>query len=136
MAFDFKFDWVEEVAVGVTEVDEQHKELFRMIRDLEQKILIKCVNVSTEQVIESICEVRNYVTYHFYTEEQIMRSNQCIRYAYHKSEHDRFIALVNRVYYNEEVHTPLGKMIELRTLLENIFFEHILIEDFKTFKKE
>lgn len=34
--FDFKFDWDESISVGVEEIDEQHKELFKIARDINR----------------------------------------------------------------------------------------------------
>ena len=79
--FDFKIDWKEELGIGIEEIDEQHRQMFRIVRDIEQLLVTRCIGVRPEQLYEIITQLREYVSYHFYYEEALMQ-----KYGYSKLE--------------------------------------------------
>ena len=73
---DFKFDWSNKMEIGIRKIDEQHQVFFRIGRDVEQLLLHNGVNVEKKQVVDLICELREFTSYHFYFEESIMERYQ------------------------------------------------------------
>ena len=71
--FDFKFDWASNMETGYSDIDTQHKQLFKIGRDLEQLIRIQCIGVTDKQLLDIVCELRDYTGYHFYEEERMMK---------------------------------------------------------------
>ena len=127
--FDFKFDWDESLNVGIPFIDEQHQELFSIGRKLEQEILTQCMNADEKYLLKLLCEIREYVTYHFYEEEKLIKELNPHLFEKHKNEHDQFIAWVNSIDCGELLQNPQKKLKEIKEALQKWVFEHILIED-------
>ena len=57
--FDFKFNWDPQIETGIAEIDDQHKVLFRIGRDIEQLLQYRCIGVTEKQLLDIICELRD-----------------------------------------------------------------------------
>ena len=131
--FDFKFDWDDSLNLGIPLIDEQHKELFRIGRRIEQELLTGCINSDEKQLLELLCEIREYVTYHFYGEEEYLKESRPHLLEKHKSEHDKFLSWVNSISCKELVEKPQKSLREMKEALKKWLFEHILVEDRQAF---
>ena len=134
--FDFKFDWDESLSLGVPLMDEQHKELFRIGRRLEQELLTGCTYLDEKQLLELLCEVREYVTYHFYWEEKWIQESKPDLFEEHKKRHNEFLQWVNSISCRELVENPQKGIKEIKDGIQKWLFEHIIIEDRKIFSKD
>jgi hemerythrin len=81
------FSWTPSLAVGVEEIDEQHKEWFRhaaaFTNGLEHR---------TRQDVDAlIAYLRRYSVMHFSVEESWMREFKYPQFLAHKAQHDRFL---------------------------------------------
>ncbi len=88
--FDFKFDWCKEMECGVKAIDDQHQILFRIGRDMEQLIMNGCQNATSKELLNIVCELREYTSYHFYTEEDLMAKYNYPMSDKHKASHVEF----------------------------------------------
>ena len=61
------FEWTQDYAVGVTQFDDQHKELFRLINKLEATL--GSGRDSLKEVLDGLIA---YAAMHFKTEEDLM----------------------------------------------------------------
>lgn len=129
--FDFKFDWDNSMNVGIDLIDEQHRELFRIAREIEQLVITKCIDVEFQKLLDIVCELREYVSYHFYHEEQIMTQYQYSNFASHKKLHDNFTDSIIDINLKKLKQNPYKELVFLKDLLQNWVFSHILIEDKK-----
>jgi hemerythrin len=81
--------WRESLAIGVPEIDRQHKELLSRF----DRLLKACeAGKGMEELQKLLGFLDNYVVRHFSDEEGLQRNHQYPGYAAHKSEHDGFIA--------------------------------------------
>ncbi|WP_455718713.1 bacteriohemerythrin, partial [Anaerosporobacter sp.] len=85
--FDFTFDWSKELETGDELIDQQHKEIFQIGRNIEQLIVRECIGVQVHELLSIVCELREYVSYHFYSEEAIMRQYDYSDYENHVNKH-------------------------------------------------
>lgn len=127
--FDFKFDWCKEMECGVKIIDEQHQILFRIGRDMEQLIMHGCQNATQKELLDIVCELREYTSYHFYTEEDLM-----IKYSYplfdkHKASHTEFRSSVLNINLPLLGQHPEQILPQIKDHLQDFLFNHILIED-------
>lgn len=126
--FDFKFDWCKEMETGVSIMDAQHQELFRIGRDLEQ-LIFRSRNATSQELLNLICELREYISYHFYTEEDLMATHNYPLTAQHIISHNKFRANI------VDINLPLlGKhpeqvLPQIKENLQDFLFNHIMIED-------
>lgn len=126
--FDFKFDWCKEMEVGVSIMDAQHQELFRIGRDLEQ-LIFRSKNVTTQELLNLICELREYISYHFYTEEDLMATYNFPSTDQHIIAHNKFRTNI------VDINLPLlGKhpdqvLPQLKESLQDFLFNHVMTAD-------
>lgn len=83
--------WRESLAIGVPEIDDQHKELLSRFDSL----LKACEEgKGMDELRRLLGFLDEYVISHFGNEEGIQRNHHYPGYAAHKKEHDGFIARV------------------------------------------
>ena len=49
--FDMKFDWRPYMATGIDMIDNQHKQILRVGRDIEQLLQRHCINVTQKELL-------------------------------------------------------------------------------------
>jgi len=77
--------WTQALAVGVEEIDEQHRELFRRVDRL-----LEAASGGLGEVGPLIAFLREYVARHFASEERYMDEQAYPGRAAHQAEHRRF----------------------------------------------
>ncbi|MBN2693134.1 hemerythrin family protein [bacterium] len=78
--------WNDSFETGDTNVDKQHKELFKMVNDLHESIL---AGKGKEILVKTLDMLAQYVVIHFKTEEEMMLHYKYPRYVEHKAIHDK-----------------------------------------------
>lgn len=127
--FDFNFDWSKDMETKVTIIDSQHKEFFRIGRDMEQLLLMKCVNVSEKELLDIVCDLREYVAYHFYEEEAIMKEHNYPKLDEHVKKHAEFKKTVMNIDCPALAAHPYPELKKLRDLVVDWVFGHMLHDD-------
>ena len=123
--------WSEAFETGITVIDMQNKELFRLLRDLEQMVLTQCTQYTYTDFVHLICEIREYATYHFYEEEKVMEALGYKDLEEHKGLHKQFEEYIGSINYTQLEKNPLPIIDELRGFIELWIMRHILLEDMK-----
>jgi hemerythrin len=89
------FEWNDELAMNIEDIDNQHKELFSRLNAL----LAACAtNQDKDAVASYLSFLREYVAYHFAAEEREMLTHGYPGLAKHESEHVQFKNRVNQLY--------------------------------------
>ncbi len=80
-------EWTEDLATGITEIDDQHKELFSRVN-----LLFNACNQGKGrlEIGRTITFLEDYVVTHFSTEEKNMIKSQYPGYASHRAQHAVF----------------------------------------------
>jgi hemerythrin len=86
--FVMTLQWTSTLSVGVTEIDEEHQELFRRAG----RLLDALGAGERAEVVELVEFLHGYAVRHFDREETWMRETLYPGYVRHKLEHDRFVA--------------------------------------------
>jgi hemerythrin len=81
-------EWTDDLAVGVAEIDEQHRELFGRAGRLLDGLRLG----EPDDVGELLRYLHEYVVEHFGAEEALMREARYAGTLRHKAEHDRFVS--------------------------------------------
>lgn len=81
-------NWTPDLAVGITIIDDQHKELFLRANLLE---LAVAKGRSEKELIEIVDFLEGYIVVHFGLEERQMEVHHYHDYATHKAQHNNFI---------------------------------------------
>ncbi|MDI3280784.1 MAG: bacteriohemerythrin, partial [Bacillota bacterium] len=80
--------WTEDLATGVTQIDDQHKELIERVNQL----LAACSEGrGKEEVGRTLNFLSDYIVFHFGTEEKYMTQYDYPGYNSHKAQHTGFI---------------------------------------------
>jgi hemerythrin len=90
-------EWEDRYSVGISLIDDQHKELVRLTNELYQGCLAG--NGEAEEFFfKTIRGVLEYTKFHFSAEEKLMENVKYPNYAEHKKQHEDFvIQLLNEV---------------------------------------
>ncbi len=127
--FDFKFDWDPNVETGYGDIDTQHKQLFKIGRDLEQLIRIQCIGVTDKQLLDIVCELRDYTGYHFYEEERMMKEMNYPRIAAHKKFHKKCSDYIMKLDLPKIKENPLEHLKLIKDEVQDWIMTHVLSED-------
>lgn len=126
---EFKLDWNKDLELGIDKIDEQHKQLLVIGREIEQYIITKCENITVNQINLFISELRNYATYHYYYEEKLMRLGGYSKEAVHLEAHKKVIEFINEIDPEIIKNDPLNEVKQLKYWIQNYIFEHIMGAD-------
>jgi hemerythrin len=80
--------WTPDLAVGVGEIDQQHRELYDRVNAL---LTAMAEGRGTQDVDETLRFLGEYVVRHFSMEEALMRRHRYPAYEAHKREHELFV---------------------------------------------
>jgi hemerythrin len=123
--------WSPVFSMGVTVIDDQHKELIKLTNELYDH----CIGdreSERDYFKSSIKKVVEYVKKHFATEENIMRKTAFPGYTDHKKEHDSFVLNILKMikFYKADNKMTL---IDFTHFLKDWVLAHIAVSDKKYF---
>jgi hemerythrin len=126
--------WDDSISLNIGEIDEQHKQLVKIINELFDAMK----NARGFDVLEDIlARLVDYTEYHFSTEEKYFDQFRHIESEPHKEEHRFFIKQVNELKkaFDEGQMKRDGSdrvlTVDLWNLLKNWLINHIQISDQK-----
>ena len=116
--------WQDSFALGLAEIDDQHKTLFSLMNRLWLALVNKA---GSEDLLMIIGELEHYTISHFAAEETFMRVTRYPRFLEHKQAHDKFVSRLAE----EKANLTGGKVIGIALLhfLKDWLVNHILIQD-------
>lgn len=81
-------EWTHNLSVGITEIDDQHRELFKRANNLIDAISL---GKSWEEVARLTAFYQNYLSSHYQTEEKYMIRYSDPLYVSHKAQHTLYL---------------------------------------------
>lgn len=129
--FDFKFDWDRSMETGHEDIDTQHKQLFKIGRDLEQLLRIQCIGVTDKQLLDIVCGLRDFTAYHFYVEERMMDEMSYPRISEHKKFHKKCSDFITGLDMPKLKAEPVKELKLIRDEVQEWIMNHVLSEDCK-----
>ena len=81
-------EWNENLSVGFRKIDADHKELFKMIKELVDAINQHTCKYKIDDVIKFL---EDYAKNHFAMEENYMEESAYPEYRQHRAEHEKFM---------------------------------------------
>ena len=114
--------WQEEYALGIAEIDNQHRKIIEMIN----RLFKMASELTDDKILKDILmELSDYATYHFETEENYFKKFDYPGAAEHIAVHDQFrerIAELKKILDKGETEKVL---FSLSTFLQNWWIWHI-----------
>lgn len=127
--FDFHFDWAENFAVHIESIDTHHKQYFKIARDIEQQLQKKCIGITDKQILDIVCDLREYTGYHFYEEERLMKETHYPKLAEHQKKHSEFQLKISKLDIPKMRQNPEKELKLLLEFLLDNFYNHIMKDD-------
>jgi len=113
--------WDDSLLTGIPEVDHQHKRLIEILNELYAAMHQGRSSEILDKILE---ELVSYTHYHFRTEEQLMEQHKYAEMAFHKLQHERFIAKVNE-FLDKKSKGQVGLGLEIANFLKEWLLNHI-----------
>lgn len=123
----FAIEWNESFSVGVKELDEQHKRLFKIFDDLLGSLDTAADSRAVVDVLEGLKE---YASVHFATEEKYMSECGYPQLENHKRTHEQFRKKVDDLCSNATMQ-PVTVLSDTLKFLYAWLSDHILSCDRK-----
>jgi len=116
--------WQDNYALGMNEIDEQHKMLFDIMNRLWAAIVRNADSAAVAGILE---DLERYTVLHFTEEETFMRSIDYPNFDEHVTYHRKFVQKI----VEEKALAQKGERVSLDLLhfLRDWLVNHILIED-------
>ncbi len=119
------FGWNDSYAIGVQQIDVQHKQLFDIIAELHSAMM----NRQSKQILGNTLEkLVEYTVKHFGAEEALLRSKNYAQLAQHKQIHDQFTAKIKK-FQADHNSGALMVNLDLMNVLQKWLVEHIQGKD-------
>ena len=103
-------EWKKEYSVGVSKIDNQHKNIIKI---LNQAIGQQFSKQNEKEIEEILDNLQNYIKEHFKTEEDYMLKHQYAGYEEQRNEHNRFI---DRLFEAQKEYYKNGRVTSINIL--------------------
>ncbi len=125
------FAFTDKYRTGIAIVDEEHQELFRIIRRANDLIKEELLHDKYDEIMSVLDELRNYTVQHFSDEEEYMASIQYEGLEAQKKTHEMFVDKLNDINLDDMDDNQQQYLIELVDFLLMWLVNHILKMDKK-----
>jgi len=119
------FSWTDEYKVNVEVLDQQHRELFDVVNELEQALHVGEGNAITDRILDRLV---TYAGLHFAAEESLMKRYDFPGLATHQIQHDMFRSKILVLLERHRAAKP-GVAVELLLFLQTWLKTHVLKTD-------
>lgn len=118
-----KYQWTDELSLGISALDDQHKILVSILGQLQDKLMD---NMQEREVLQLLRQLQQYAAEHFALEESLMEAvrDSVPNYTAHILEHQKFITEIHSLIMNF-VGEGASVAWKLFTFLAEWFLEHI-----------
>jgi hemerythrin len=120
-----KLTWSDDLSVGITKLDEQHKAIFQIINKFIDN---EGVFVTSEIVADVLTELREYSEVHFAQEEKYMEITNYEHQEIHKERHMEYRRKVVEFSFDVAAHKHAAPKEILKFLME-WWSDHIVVDD-------
>ena len=125
------FAFTEEYRTGIEIIDEEHEELFRIIKRANDLITEELLYDKYDEIMSVLDELRNYTVQHFADEEEYMASINYEGLDLQKKTHEMFVDKLNDINLDDLDDNQQQYLIELVDFLLMWLVNHILKMDKK-----
>ena len=126
-----EYTYTAQYSTGITFIDDEHKELFRIIGEVHRAIVHDYVHDKYDEIVRLLEELKNYTKFHFGDEEEYMEAIHYEGLEAQKKAHDAFISRLEGMdleYVDDNQQKTLEELLEF---LVSWLVNHILHMDKK-----
>lgn len=125
------FAFTDKYRTGIAIVDEEHQELFRIIRRTNDLIKEELLHDKYDEIISVLDELRDYTIKHFTDEEEYMESINYMGLFAQKKAHQMFVDKLNDINLDDLDDNQQQYLMELIDFLLSWLVNHIMKMDKK-----
>ncbi|MBN1118728.1 MAG: bacteriohemerythrin [Bacteroidales bacterium] len=117
--------WNNKYNLGIEIIDQQHQNLVKIINDFYAELKTK---TNDALIAELIDKMKDYIEYHFKSEEEMLEKNSYPNIEAHKTQHKEFVKKVKSL----KSRYRKGEIIlsfEVTSFLKEWLMQHILVSD-------
>ena len=118
--------WQDKYALGVVEIDEQHRKLFEIAGEIEALLNDEFITDKYDDIVAILGELK-----HFKDEEEFMLSNKFPMFLTHKMMHNDFVEKIESIDLSKVDNEQNLYLKEILNFVDEWLVEHILVEDAK-----
>jgi hemerythrin-like metal-binding protein len=118
--------WEDSFALGIPEVDHEHKSLIALINRLHGAI---STSASKIEIADNLAELHASIASHFALEESVMRQRGYDQLAAHKAEHERLLDDIREIMDDQLLGAPADVERALSERLRTWFELHFRTAD-------
>lgn len=128
-------EWNPSIATGIERIDEQHKELFRILNDLFDAMTSGRGDAAIDDILDRMIV---YAGEHFVEEEAEMDAVSYPLISAHRAAHAEWLEATRRFRFRREVGATIGLPVDTLTFLHDWLTRHIGETDarFAAFRRE
>lgn len=126
-----EYTYSAQYSTGITFIDDEHKELFRIIGEVHRVIVHDYVHDKYDEIVHLLEELKNYTKFHFGDEEEYMAAINYEGLEAQKKAHDAFVSRLEEMdleYIDDNQQKSLEELLEF---LVGWLVNHILHMDKK-----
>lgn len=123
--------FTDEFLTGIALIDEEHKELFRIIGEVHRVIMDEFIADKYDEIVHLLEELKNYTKSHFADEENYMRSIHYEGLEAQERAHDAFVARLEAMDFEHIDCHQQETLEEIMEFLTEWLVNHILNSDKK-----
>lgn len=124
-------EFTDEYLTGISVIDKEHRELFRIIGDVQQLISDEYMVDKYDEIIHLIEELKDYTKFHFEDEEEYMKNINYPGLEAQKRAHDAFVGRLEELDLSQIDENQQETLEELMRFLTEWLINHILNSDKK-----
>jgi len=125
------FEWKKENELGIASIDGQHKEMFRYANRIYDLLIIRTEkSVDFDEINLVVMELKEYIKFHFRTEEELFERYQYPDAMDHIEEHKAFMEYMETLDIKDIISQEVEFLKELIEKLANWVFHHMITTDY------
>ena len=123
--------FTEEFITGIPLIDEEHKELFRIIDEVQSLVRNNLLSDRFDEILSLLEQLTEYAASHFKDEEEYMRSINYVGLEAQKRAHDAFVTRIEDMDILNIDSNQQGTLEDILDFLTEWLVNHILFSDKK-----
>ena len=123
------YKFTDDCLIGVEEIDEEHRELFRLVGEVQDLLDDKWSNDRYSEICDVIERLKEYAAQHFRHEEEYMEKIGHPELDMQREQHAQFCKKVNEVDLKSAEDNQQRFISDLLSFLVNWLYKHILGSD-------
>lgn len=121
--------FTDDCLIGVENLDNEHRELFRIINDVEQLLGNELRADKYDDMVELLKELRDYASYHFHHEEKYMEKIGHPELKLQQAQHLEFVTKMDELYAAVDSRDQNAMLEDMFKYLVTWLYRHIIGSD-------